>query len=102
MSLNLAQNLAQKLKPNVAFRELSKFLNKDGPIWLTIKSLTHNLNDEKINYAVIGGLAVYQHGYERTTRNCDILLAKAVNTLLPINKYLSECDYFLFRIMRNL
>ncbi len=102
MLLRLVQNLARKLKPSSALHELSLFLNKDGPVWLTVKSLTRNLNEEKINYAIICGLAVYQHGYERTTRDCDILLSKTVNTLLSMNKYLSECDYFLFRIMRSL
>jgi hypothetical protein len=61
------------LKPRFALRELSLFLNKDGPVWLTIKSLSNHLKDEKIDYAVIGGLAVYTHGYERTTIDCDIL-----------------------------
>jgi hypothetical protein len=51
---------------------------------------------------IIGGLAVYAHGYERTTRDCDILLSKTVNMFLSINKYLSEYDYFLIRITRNL
>jgi len=61
------------LKPRSALRELSLFLNKDGPVWLTIKSLSNHLKDEKIDYAAIGGLAVYTQSYERTTIDCDIL-----------------------------
>ncbi len=67
------------LKPGSAFRKLSLFLNKDGPLWLTIKSLSNHLKDEKINYAVIDGLAVHTHGYQRTTNDYSILLAKTVN-----------------------
>jgi len=74
------------------FRELSLFLNKEGPVWLSIKSITKDLKHEKIDYAVIGGLAVCTHGYQRTTHNCDILLAKSVNIFLTIRNYLSKCD----------
>jgi hypothetical protein len=69
----------RNLKPISVFRELSLFLNKEGPVWLSIKSITKDLKHEKIDYAVIGGLAVYAHGYRRTTDDCDILLAKSVN-----------------------
>lgn len=37
------------------------------------------MSDEKMNYAIIGGIPVFTHGYERTTNNCDILLARSVN-----------------------
>ena len=94
--------VAQTLKPRSVLREISMLLNKDGPVWLTIKSLTSQLKNENINYAVIGGLAVYQHGYERTTPDCDILLPKVVNMFLSINQYLTNYDYFLIRIMRHL
>ncbi|CAF0929409.1 unnamed protein product [Rotaria sordida] len=77
MASNLSRRLAQNLKSDNPFRELSMFFNKDGPIWLTIRSLVKSLEDQKVNYAVIGGLAVYAHGYERTTHDCDILLSRA-------------------------
>ncbi len=68
--------MTRNLKPISAsvFRELSRFLNKDGPVQLSIRSITKDLKEEKIDYAVIGGLAVYAHGYEKTTHDCDILL----------------------------
>ena len=72
-------------------RELSRFLNKDGPVWLSIRSLAKDLKKEKIDYAVIGGLAVYTHGYERTTNHCDILLAKSVNIFLTIRNVIHFC-----------
>ena len=40
-------------------RRLSMFLKKSGPIWSTVRLLTDRMNDEKMNYAIIGGIAVY-------------------------------------------
>lgn len=60
------------------FRRLSMFLNKSGPVWATVRSLADQLRDGSINYAVIGGLAVFSQGYERTTNDIDILLARSV------------------------
>ncbi|CAF2106004.1 unnamed protein product [Rotaria magnacalcarata] len=77
MTSILPKTFTQKLKSKSFIRDLSMFLNKDGPIWLTIKSLAHDLESHKVDYAIIGGLAVYAHGYERTTTDCDILLSKA-------------------------
>ncbi|CAF3856067.1 unnamed protein product [Rotaria magnacalcarata] len=77
MASILRKSLTQKLKSRSVFQDLSMFLNKDGPVWLTIKSLTNGLESHKVDYAIIGGLAVYAHGYERTTTGCDILLSKA-------------------------
>ncbi|CAF5147146.1 unnamed protein product [Rotaria sp. Silwood1] len=77
MASILPKTLTQNLKSRSPFRDLSMFLNKDGPVWLTIKSLTNGLEDQKVNYAIIGGLAVYAHGYKRTTHDCDILLSRA-------------------------
>jgi hypothetical protein len=79
MTSALSKHLIQNFKLKSPLRDLSMFLNKDGPVWLTIRSLAKHLKDEKVSYAVVGGLAVYAHGYERTTRDCDILLSKAVN-----------------------
>lgn len=64
-------SIIRSLKPISAsvFHELSRFLNKDGPVQLSIKSITKDLKEKKIYYAVIGGLAVYAHGYERTTHD---------------------------------
>ena len=57
---------------------LSMFHNKTGTVWLTLKNLTNEMKRENIDYAIIGGLAVYHHGYERTTTDCDFLLTKTV------------------------
>ncbi|XP_037035126.1 uncharacterized protein LOC119073639 [Bradysia coprophila] len=57
--------------------KLSLFHDKRGPVWATLKILTDTLKRHNINYAVVGGVAVHIHGYERLTNDCDILLAKA-------------------------
>lgn len=54
------------------------FHNKTGTVWLTLKNLTNEMKRENIDYVIIGGLAVYHHGYERTTTDCNFLLTKTV------------------------
>jgi hypothetical protein len=84
----------RELKPMASFLKLSMFFDKTAPVWLALKSLTADLNHEKLNYAVIGGIAVYMYGYERTTNDCDILLSKEVNTFVSINQRIYEFHYF--------
>lgn len=57
---------------------LSLFHDKRGPLWIDLKIITDALQKEKIDYAIIGGLAVYKYGYERLTNDLDILLSKEV------------------------
>ena len=63
------------------FRQLAMFFNRTAPIWSVVRSLTDGMRDEKINYAMVGGLALYAHGYHRMTTDIDILLAKSVRKL---------------------
>lgn len=63
---------------NSPFVKLSIFHDKRGPVWQALKILVEELDRNKIDYAIVGGLAVYNHGYERTTNNCDVLLSKKV------------------------
>lgn len=57
------------------------FHDNRGPVWSALKLITNQLEEDQIDYAVTGGLAVYEHSYERITGDCDILLTKAVNTM---------------------
>ena len=63
------------------FRQLAMFFNRTAPIWSVVRSLTDGMGDEKINYAMVGGLALYAHGYHRMTIDIDIFLAKSVRKL---------------------
>lgn len=60
---------------------LSMFHDKTGAVWLTLNRITEEMKKENIDYAIIGGLAVYHHGYERSTNDCDFLLTKSVEDI---------------------
>ncbi|HEY6139536.1 MAG TPA: hypothetical protein VI670_17375 [Thermoanaerobaculia bacterium] len=48
-------------------REASEFFAKRGRIYDTLDNVTRRPDDEGIEYAVIGALALVAHGYERRT-----------------------------------
>jgi len=54
-------------------REASEFFAKRGRIYDTLDNITRRLDDEGIEYAVIGGLALVAHGYERFTIDVDLM-----------------------------
>lgn len=83
---DLQISFAIAMKGATPLRQLSMFLNQTGPVWLAARSLIDGMREEKINYAVIGGLAVYAHGSQRTTSDIDILLARSVRKLGQFRK----------------
>ena len=57
----------------------------------SIEAIVRALNDAKVQYLIVGGLAVNAHGYIRLTRDVDIVLAlspensaRGLNALLQI------------------
>lgn len=55
-------------------REGSKFFMKEGDVYETLRALVKRLNEEDLDYAVIGAMALAAHGYRRFTEDVDILL----------------------------
>lgn len=49
---------------------------KQGRVWQSLLRLAENLDREHIPYAVVGGMALIAHGYERFTSDVDILMTK--------------------------
>lgn len=49
---------------------------KEGKVHATLKRLAHDLKEEEISYAIIGGMALNLLGYTRETTDVDILLTK--------------------------
>jgi len=47
------------------------------------------LNENGVKYAVIGGWAIYIHGYERATRDIDLLVDDSADNILKLKKALS-------------
>lgn len=59
------------------FQEIDMFFQEKGPVHQTMRRLVRRLERAGIVHAVVGGMAVYAHGYERTTNDVDILLTPA-------------------------
>jgi hypothetical protein len=57
-----------------ALREAGAYFMKQGRLHETIHRLAARLEAEGITYALIGGMALGQHGYVRMTEDVDVLL----------------------------
>jgi hypothetical protein len=57
-----------------AIMEAGRFFMRDDPVHATLRKITSKLAELGIAYAVVGGMALVAHGYDRTTTDVDILL----------------------------
>src|SRR2546422_4633788 len=62
--------------PTAAFDEGLRFFAGKGMVNTTLKRIAQQLDDHGIDYAVIGAVALNQHGYRRFTEDIDLLLTK--------------------------
>ena len=49
---------------------------RDDPVHQTLRRITSKLEELAIPYAVVGGMALVAHGYDRTTTDVNILLTQ--------------------------
>jgi hypothetical protein len=59
-----------------ALQEGSMFFEEKGGLHLTLQKITHRLNELNIPYAVVGGMAMFFHGFRRFTEDVDILVTR--------------------------
>jgi hypothetical protein len=57
-------------------RESEEFFMKRDKVHTTLERLVHRLDREGIDYAIIGGMALNIHGYNRVTQDVDLLLSE--------------------------
>ena len=57
-----------------AIAEAGRFFMKTDPVHETLRNITSRLDALSIPYAVVGGMALVAHGYDRTTVDVDLLL----------------------------
>src|SRR3989304_2144181 len=57
-----------------AIEEAGRFFMGMNPVHETLHKIGRRLDGLGIPYAVVGGMAMVAHGYERTTIDVDILL----------------------------
>jgi len=59
----------------------------------SVEAIFRTLNGARINYLVVGGLAVNAHGYERFTRDIDLVVQLVPDNILAGLKALAEIGY---------
>jgi hypothetical protein len=57
-----------------ALREAGAYFMNEGRLIETLRRLATRLRDEGIPYALLGGMALGEHGYVRMTEDVDVLL----------------------------
>lgn len=62
--------------PTATYEEGLRFFRGEGLVNQTLKQLAADLDERGIDYAVIGAIALNQHGFARFTSDIDILLTK--------------------------
>jgi hypothetical protein len=63
-------------RPFGFFREIDMFFEGKDPVHQTMRRLVRRLERAGIPHAIVGGMAVYAHGYRRTTDDVDVLLTR--------------------------
>jgi len=58
----------------VFLKEASEYYMAHGDVFTTLRNLTRHLDDEKIAYVLVGGLALAAHGFVRMTQVVDLLM----------------------------
>jgi hypothetical protein len=56
------------------FAEAQRYFAGQGMLNFALKQLVADLQNHRIDYAVIGAIALFAHGYERFTDNINLLL----------------------------
>jgi Nucleotidyl transferase AbiEii toxin, Type IV TA system len=74
-----------------AFREGSMHFEKDSAVHKTLRNIVKRLSDLGIPYAVVGGMAMFHHGYRRFTEDVDLLVTK--EALEEIHRRLEGLGY---------
>jgi hypothetical protein len=55
-------------------REIDMFLQRKDPVHQTLRRTARRLEKSGISYAIVGGMALNAHGYQRTTGDVDLLM----------------------------
>ena len=61
---------------NWALKEGSMFFQGEGEVQKSLRRITARLNALSIDYAVVGGMALFLHGFRRFTEDVDILVTR--------------------------
>lgn len=59
-----------------AFREGGLHFQENNEVHETLRRITRRLRDRGISYAVVGGMAMFAHGFRRFTEDVDLLVTR--------------------------
>jgi len=68
-------------------RRAGQFFMKEDPVYRTLRNLARRLTEAQIDYAIVGGMAVAEHGLLRVTQDVDILL-----TPRGLDRFTKQCQ----------
>lgn len=77
--------------PRWALSEGSRHFEGESAVFNALRKIARRLDEIGVPYAVVGGLALFQHGLRRFTEDVDILVAKS--DLKKIHERLSGLGY---------
>ena len=63
-------------EPVWTIKEADNYFAGSGILNQTVKSISARLDELKIPYVIVGGMALFQHGFRRLTTDVDILVRK--------------------------
>jgi len=55
-------------------RDISRFVDGIDPVHDSMRKLARVFDEHRIEYVIVGGMAVNAHGYVRTTKDVDFLV----------------------------
>ena len=64
------------LNPRWALNQGSRHFEEDSAVFQSLHGIARRLNDLGVPYAVVGGMALFRHGFRRFTEYVDILVTK--------------------------
>ncbi len=59
----------------------------------SVEAIVRALNEAQVRYLIVGGLAVIAHGYERLTRDVDLVIALEQDNIVRGLRALESIDY---------
>jgi hypothetical protein len=62
--------------PRWALNEGSRHFDEKSDVYLALTEICRRLNELGISYAVVGGMALFKHGFRRFTEDVDILVTR--------------------------
>jgi len=82
-----------------ALREGGMFFQNESEVQHSLRRLAQRLNELGTNYAVVGGMALWLHGFRRYTENINILITR--EDLPAVHQALLGSGYRLSQVSRS-